>query len=140
MMEREVPDDRDPVWSLLARARDTKVSPHFSRNVVRAARQSQGPESGLHGWLHAVFAPRWRLAAAVATVSLIIGLAIRHQWPNEAPVTGIDATRAPMEAEATDELGDQLMSELAMLDEIDHLLEATDAGELDDVQIEWLLF
>jgi hypothetical protein len=141
VIKPEEPEDRDPVWGLLARARTSEVNPHFARNVVRATRQIDRRDCDRYQWLRAVLAMRWRLAPALAIIILIGAIVVHHQGPkNAATIVTTPTAAATRTPEITDELGDQLASELAMLDEIDGLLEASDAGELNDTHLDWLLF
>jgi hypothetical protein len=57
-------EEHDDLWDLLGRAKETKASPFFSRNVLRAIRESESQPTGLFVWLRT----RWSLAAIAAGV------------------------------------------------------------------------
>jgi len=64
------PDEHDDLWNLLGKARKTRVSPFFARNVVREVRAQKQSEPGFFALLQR----RWQLAlVAVAVVSVIAG-------------------------------------------------------------------
>jgi hypothetical protein len=60
-------DEQDDLWQLLGKAREPRVSPFFSRNVLRALREEQREDPGVISWLRR----RWRFAA-VATCGLFL--------------------------------------------------------------------
>jgi hypothetical protein len=61
-------EEHDELWELLGKAKETKASPLFSRNVLRAIRESQPESVTVFGWLRA----RWAVAvASMATVAVI---------------------------------------------------------------------
>jgi hypothetical protein len=67
-------EEHDDLWELLGRAKETKASPFFSRNVLRAIREEESSKVGWFNWLRT----RWGLAAlgaaalaVVATVSIL---------------------------------------------------------------------
>lgn len=65
-------EEHDDLWELLGKAKTTKASPFFSRNVLRAIRESRPESAGLFGWLRT----RWTVAvvstAAVAVAAVLI--------------------------------------------------------------------
>ena len=52
-------EEHDDLWDLLGKAKETKASPFFSRNILRAIRAAQPETVGLFAWLRA----RWALTA-----------------------------------------------------------------------------
>ena len=68
-------EEHDDLWELLGKAKVTKASPFFSRNVLRAIRESQPETVGLLGWLRA----RWTVAVvSMAAVAVIATVAIER--------------------------------------------------------------
>ena len=63
-------EEHDDLWELLGKAKETKASPFFSRNVLRAIRESQAERGGFFAWLRA----RWTLTAI--SVSVLTAVAI----------------------------------------------------------------
>lgn len=66
-------EEHDDLWDLLGKAKATKASPFFSRNVLREIRESQPEPVGVLGWLRA----RWAIAAlsmAVVTVVAVVSV------------------------------------------------------------------
>ena len=66
-------EEHDDLWELLGKARETKVSPFFSRNVLRAIREEEQEKVGFFSWLRAhwkVATVSFGLVAAVAIVSV----------------------------------------------------------------------
>ncbi|MEA3211025.1 MAG: hypothetical protein QOE70_4082 [Chthoniobacter sp.] len=55
-------DEHDDLWKLLGKAREPKVSPFFSRNVLRAIREEQPEKSGVLAWLRR----HWQVSAISA--------------------------------------------------------------------------
>lgn len=72
-------DEQDELWDLLGKAKKTPVSPYFSRNVLRAVRESKQEKSGAFAWL----ALRWRVVslAGVAAVLVAVKCASFEQAP-----------------------------------------------------------
>jgi hypothetical protein len=72
--------ERDDLWELLGRARSARISPYFSRNVLRAIREEKPAKSGgIVAWLLS----RWPIMAAAACAVVFAGLALR---PHPEPV------------------------------------------------------
>ena len=65
-------DDHDDLWSLLGKAKAPVVTPFFSRNVLRAIRETAPEKRGVFGWLRA----RWRRAAVGVCAVLVVGFAL----------------------------------------------------------------
>jgi hypothetical protein len=63
-------EEQDDLWRLLGKARTPSISPFFSRNVVRVAREMTCKEkSGIVGWLRS----HWAVAAVGACAVLVSG-------------------------------------------------------------------
>lgn len=77
-------EERDDLWELLGRARPVRVSPFFSRNVLRALREEKPAASTPWAWL----LRRWPIAAAAVGVFVLAALAL---IPRPEPVDPIDA-------------------------------------------------
>ena len=64
-------DEHDDLWQLLGKARPPRISPFFSRNVLRAIRTEE-PERGA-GWFDALWR-RWRgVSVAAAMLAVFAG-------------------------------------------------------------------
>ena len=72
-------EEHDDLWDLLGKAKATKASPFFSRNVLRAIRESQPEKRDLFAWLRA----RWK--SAVVGAGLVAVVAIAAVERNERP-------------------------------------------------------
>ncbi|MDB6150525.1 MAG: hypothetical protein JWQ44_1973 [Chthoniobacter sp.] len=62
-------EEHDELWQLLGKARAPRVSPFFSRNVLRAVREEQPGRSGRFGWFHR----GWQITALGACAVVIAG-------------------------------------------------------------------
>ena len=62
-------DEKDALWDLLGKAKPAKVSPFFSRNVLRAIREEEQERPSVF----AVLMRRWSLVATAACVLTVIG-------------------------------------------------------------------
>jgi len=84
-------EENDELWNLLGKARQTKPSPFFAANVMRAVRAASEPRSGFLSWLRA----KWYVpATAGACAAVLAFLALR---PVGTPALGPD----PLEEIAT---------------------------------------
>ena len=63
-------DGRDDLWQLLGKAKTKAVSPLFSRNVLRAVRQSRAETAGIFSW----WKKRWVLASACTLAAVLLSL------------------------------------------------------------------
>lgn len=63
-------EEHDDLWNLLGKAKATKASPFFSRNVLRAIRESQPEKRNLFVWLRA----RGRFAAIAMGVAAVVAV------------------------------------------------------------------
>lgn len=137
------------MWELLGHARRVEPSPDFTNRVMRAVRHLedrpawwQGVRAFVNAWLAR---PRlgWAMAAAAGVV-LGAGL----WWGVEesgrsAPgfTTAPEVPPAPAQLESSpDEWGEQILTELAMLDEATALLAPSSAQELREDDLAILLF
>ena len=74
-------DEHDDLWHLLGKAKVPEVSPFFSRNILRALRETAPENGGVLGWLRR----RWLVAAAGACAVLVAGFALlpRAEQPDK---------------------------------------------------------
>jgi hypothetical protein len=76
-MENREHDKPDELWELLGKARGSKVSPYFARNVVRAVREGEGARNrfagieALAGWLSLRRVPLGLAAMLVALIGFV---------------------------------------------------------------------
>ncbi len=143
----EPAEAQDAVWAMLRRARPVPAPPHFASRVLAAARQAQADRASRWHWVKALFPSAPRLAWAAAALAVTAGggwwLAQEtFQAPSIAPVP-VSVAVALEPAPATgmeDPLGEQILAELAMLDEATALLAPRSAQELREVDLENILF
>ena len=74
-------DEHDDLWHLLGKAKVQEVSPFFSRNVLRALRETVPKQGGVLGWLRR----RWLVAAMGACATLVAGFVLlpRAEQPDQ---------------------------------------------------------
>ena len=65
-------EEQDDLWRLLGKAGTPSISPFFSRNVVRAARESAQEKFGVIAWLRS----RWTIAAVGACAVFVSGFVL----------------------------------------------------------------
>jgi hypothetical protein len=71
-------DESDELWELLGRARPVRPSPFFSRNVLRAVRESAPQaEPGFSEWLR----QGWNALATAAAVAVVLFFALHTGGP-----------------------------------------------------------
>ena len=68
-------DEHDDLWQLLGKARPPRISPFFSRNVLRAIRAEE-PESKT-GWFGALWRHWRRVSLAAAAIALVTSFSIQ---------------------------------------------------------------
>ncbi|MBX7209591.1 MAG: hypothetical protein K1X78_14845 [Verrucomicrobiaceae bacterium] len=137
----------DPLWKLLGKARPVEPRPNFTRNVVRAARQT--PQA--RGWW-AVLAC-WFQDSPVALPRFVVGTAagfaiaalIATQFRSGAPSSGTmlsSQQSAPVAAPVSVAEPPLLAieSQLETIDEIGALLALEDTSSLTDSEISFLLY
>jgi hypothetical protein len=70
-------DENDKLWELLGKTRTPKVSPFFSRNVLRAVRQEAAPRRGLFsGSTSSLKRWAWQYALAGACAVAVLAAAL----------------------------------------------------------------
>ena len=74
-------EEHDDLWHLLGKARAPEISPFFSRNVLRALRETAPEKGGVLGWLRR----RWLVAATGACAVLVAGFVLmpRAEQPDQ---------------------------------------------------------
>lgn len=78
-------DEHDDLWELLGKARQPRLSAFFSRNVLRAVRESQPErEAGWQTWLVA----HWR-KATLATLVILVASSVEFV-PKHDPLAVVD--------------------------------------------------
>jgi hypothetical protein len=140
-------DAHDPVWALLARARDVPPSPHFSRRVLAAVRTGQAARDARWQWLRDLWSPALRPVRATAVLALLFAGAW-HLRSSQSGRTSLAAHPAPAAAPAaasadddgSEEMVETLASELALLEEVDTLLDPEDGLDLEEDDVGRLLF
>ena len=94
------PHDDQQLWDLLGHGTAPKVSPFFSRNVLRQVRQEKGTSRGWKFWL------AWpRLLPATGALAAICAFALVHGPLVERPTPVLDSV-AEIDAQDYDELFD----------------------------------
>ena len=104
-------EEHDDLWELLGKVEETKVSPFFSRNVVRAIREGERKPSGLSAWLRA----RWALSAfsagALAVVAVVAGVVIERSGRPDPLIVLADEVSASPDYQVISHLDELLDSE-----------------------------
>jgi hypothetical protein len=68
-------EEHDDLWRLLGRAKQPKVSPFFSRNVLREIRAMRQERPGFVSWLRA----HWKAPVfATCALALVLGAMLRQ--------------------------------------------------------------
>jgi hypothetical protein len=113
-MKRE---DDEKLWDLLGHSAEPKVSPFFSRNVMRKIREARG-EAALSRWWNL----RWLVPATGVAVAIIAALSLRVQMPQHTtPAKAQGDVLALSEAQDSDLMAD-----------IDELVSSDDPNSIDD--------
>lgn len=138
------PDEpsRDALWALLNRARKVPASPDFTHRVMAAVHAEQTARHTRWAWLHQLFAPSLRPALAGAAVALLLAGAWMfqsHHSPDRTATTLPAAATAPND-DSAEEIVQALASDLALLEDVDHLLDPEDGLDLDEEDVRRLLF
>jgi hypothetical protein len=80
-------DEHDPLWTLLGKARQPKVSPFFAGNVLRAVREAEEPRPGILEWLRR----KWYVpVAAGACAAVLAFFAMRPTSGSGVQVAAVD--------------------------------------------------
>ena len=80
-------DEPDDLWKLLGKARQPKVSPYFSRNIVREIRALSQERPGFFGMLSRY----WRFTLASAAIGCVATIAALHFVGNLSQTRQIDS-------------------------------------------------
>ena len=142
--------EHDPVWRLLDRSRTITPSPTFSRSVLTAIHAAPASPQTPHSPLARLAAiPRhfWAAAAiflAVATLTWL-GFARSPGHPQaptaqSAPARHQPAPASPVAPDESEFLVQSLAAEIAMLDAADQLLDPQDNLDLDESDVDLILF
>ena len=136
-MNEELPEDRDPAWALLEKARrPVSVDPLFSQNVLRTLRKEREMRPFPLAWLESLFQPMAiRLMTAAAVVLAGIWLIQTHR---PAP-TATGMAHADVSA-ADDALLEQMEVDLAMVADAEDLAELESDQDLLEDDLDRLLF
>jgi hypothetical protein len=68
-------EEHDDLWRLLGRSKQPKVSPYFSRNVLREIRAMRQERPGFIGWLR----DHWKAPVfATCALVLVLGAVLRQ--------------------------------------------------------------
>jgi len=80
-------EEHDPLWTLLGKARQSKVSPFFASKVLRALREDGEPRPGIVEWLRR----KWYVPIAAGACAVVFAtLALRSAVGPAAPGLGAD--------------------------------------------------
>jgi hypothetical protein len=115
-MKRE---EDEKLWDLLGHSAEPKVSPFFSRNVVRKIRETQGETSAGRWWNL-----RWLVPATGLAVAVLAALLLRVQVPRSTPPDPRENGLALSEIQDSELIAD-----------LDDLVGSDDVGFLDDESV-----
>lgn len=138
-------EQHDPTWDLLKKARPVRVEPAFTQNVLREVRKL-GAEAqerpGFGAWLAGIFTPprlAWGFAAAATAAAAVFFAASQGGddivQPNIATDSGDKASESVERIQVVD-----FESEIESLVQYESLLAVKDASELEDDEVDMLLF
>lgn len=65
-------DERDDLWQLLGHCREPRISPFFSRHILRRIRSEERSSVGFLTWM----LRRWPIVVAAACVAIFAGVAL----------------------------------------------------------------
>lgn len=141
------PDDpeHDPVWQLLDRSRVITPSPTFARTVTAAVQSANPPGSSQRPRLisRLIAFPRPAIAAAALIVGIaaLTWLSIDHRNPEVAQPARPDILPNPQAiADDSESLVQSIAAEIAMLDDAEQLLDPQDDLDLEETDVDHILF
>lgn len=143
--DSEGPDDssRDPLWALLDRSRKVPPAPDFSRRVMAVVQAEHTARQARWAWLHRLLAPSLRPALAMTAVALLLAGAWQfrsHPSQDRPNTTHSSPPATAPNDDSTEEIVQALASDLALLEDVDHLLDPEDGLDLDEEDVRRLLF
>jgi hypothetical protein len=109
-------DDDQELWDLLGQAAEPRISPFFSRKVLREIRKP-GDWATLRGWL-----PLRRLIPAGGLAGALIAVLLLRMHTSMAPLTG----------PSSDVLANVEAQDYEVIADLDDLLASDDNNSLDD--------
>ena len=69
-------EEHDELWDLLGKAKETKVSPYFSRNVLRTLREAHQERPQFLAWLRA----QWKVVTiSTCALAIIAGVVVQRE-------------------------------------------------------------
>ncbi len=110
-------DEQDDLWRLLGRARQQKVSPFFSRNVVREVRALPQEQRGFFGLL----SRHWRFSIAGAAIGGVAAFAAFRFMGNVSQTRQIDSLVA-----ITEQISDS--PDFYVINDLDDLLASEESS------------
>lgn len=119
------------LWEFLGRSRAVKVSPMFSRNVMREIRQSSTERGGWQRWMEIFRRPVFQLGVAAAAVFVGGMLVIQ----NESPTIEQLGSATAEESKYIDPA-----HEFESIERLGELMAVSDPGTLSDEALFNLLF
>ena len=101
-------EEHDDLWELLGKVKETKASPFFSRNVLRAVRESQPEKTGVFAWIRA----RGTLTAiSVSVLAMLAVVAVEQSGRPDPLVVLADQVSASPDYQVISHLDELLDSE-----------------------------
>jgi hypothetical protein len=131
----------DPLWRLLGQSRRVEVRPDFTRNVLRAARQTpqeQGWFVRLRGWLSVSSGPK--LAWATAAAALAAGLMLMSSGAPDPELARQSVEVPDLLLETDFPMVDGYDTQWQNLEQMGDLLAVQDSALLTDREIHLLLY
>ncbi|MCF6313985.1 MAG: hypothetical protein L3J39_16180 [Verrucomicrobiales bacterium] len=142
----KTPEEHDPTWELLLKAKTQQPSSAFVRNVVREARQLDAPHSS--SYLSVFFnwfkRPTIALPAAIAACAVLITtFSLLQLQPNSADQSSQTSTTSIAQAPTSStmlEITSENMEQIDYIHYLGDLVTTADPGELDDQALAALFF
>lgn len=101
-------EEHDDLWDLLGKARETKVSPYFSRNVLRSIREAQPEGPQFLVWLRA----QWKfIAIGACALAVVAGVVSQHEARPDPLLVLADQVSASPDYQVINHLDELLDSE-----------------------------